>query len=323
LPVHLELFSKGEGKSNTMPTNLWKERQTRDYRRANGLYYFCVEPFDANHRAVCTKGPPQPAQGNALIVNDLDVVLAEEVLNQLAIEDTLTADFCQLFLNALSGTEVGEVMKIRALVQNKVMLILIDSDSSHSFFSEHFVKTMGIQTLPTTPRQVKLANGQIMITDQWVPEREWRADGHTLKHDMKVLPMSSYDAILGYDWLKTHSPMDFHWEDRTMTFEEGQKIILEGVKPKTPQLQEISSEQLIKWTEGNDIWAVAVVEEVQLEPGEQPVVEEVNKLLEELQDMFAQPTTLPPSRFYDHQIPLLPNSVPVNSRPYKYIPTQG
>jgi hypothetical protein len=53
--------NKGEGKSTTMSTNLWKERQTRDYRRANGLCYFCAEPFDANHRAVCTKRPPQPA----------------------------------------------------------------------------------------------------------------------------------------------------------------------------------------------------------------------------------------------------------------------
>jgi hypothetical protein len=65
---------------------------------------------------------------------------------------------------------------------------------------------------------------------------------------------------------------------------------------------------------------VEVVEEVPLEPGEQPAVEEVNKLLEEFQDVFAQPTTLPPPRFYDNQIPLLPNSVPVNSRSYKYSP---
>jgi hypothetical protein len=181
-------------------------------------------------------------------VDDLDVVLTEEVLNQLAIEDTLAADFCQLSLNALSGTEVGDVMKVRALVQNKVMLILIDSGSSHSFVSEHFVKTVGIQTLQTTPRQVKLAKGQLMITDQWVPALEWWADGHTLKHDMKVLPMSSYDAILDYDWLKIHSPMDCHWEDRTMTFDDqGQEIKLRGVKPKIPKLQEINSEQLIKW----------------------------------------------------------------------------
>lgn len=30
------------------------------------------------------------------------------------------------------------------------------------------------------------------------------------------------------------------------------------------------------------------------------------------------PTQLPPSRLYDHHIPILPGSTPVNSRPYRY-----
>jgi len=36
--------------------------------------------------------------------------------------------------------------------------------------------------------------------------------------------------------------------------------------------------------------------------------------------VFQPPTHLPPSRIYDHTIPLLPNSVPVNSKPYRYSP---
>ena len=66
-----------EGGAHTSP--LWKERQTRDYLKANGLCFYCSEPFDANHLKSCTKRP-QP-QLNALALNDLDVVLTEEVLN--------------------------------------------------------------------------------------------------------------------------------------------------------------------------------------------------------------------------------------------------
>ena len=36
--------------------------------------------------------------------------------------------------------------------------------------------------------------------------------------------------------------------------------------------------------------------------------------------MFQDPQQLPPSRFYDHHIPLLPGAAPVNARPYKYPP---
>jgi len=151
-----------EGGAHTSP--LWKERQTRDYLKANGLCFYCSEPFDANHLKSCTKRP-QP-QLNALALNDLDVVLTEEVLNQLAVEDALASDFCQLSLNALAGTKQGQAMKLRALVQNKVLLILVDSGSSHSFMSKAFVQMLGISTVPMSPQQVRLANGDCLITDE-------------------------------------------------------------------------------------------------------------------------------------------------------------
>lgn len=90
----------------SVPTSSFrKERQVRDFRKANGLCFYCAEPFDANHRNVCTKRPQQPTQVNALVLNDLDVVLNDDVLNKLAMEDALTKDFCQLSLNALAGTD--------------------------------------------------------------------------------------------------------------------------------------------------------------------------------------------------------------------------
>jgi hypothetical protein len=47
--------TKPESKGNFPMTQLWRERQTRDYRRANNLCYFCGEPYDATHKNVCTK----------------------------------------------------------------------------------------------------------------------------------------------------------------------------------------------------------------------------------------------------------------------------
>jgi hypothetical protein len=76
---------------------------------------------------------------NALVVNDLDVEITEDTLNQLAIEDALTAEMGQLSLNAIVGTESRDSMRLRALVHNKVMIILVDSSSSHSFVNNSFV----------------------------------------------------------------------------------------------------------------------------------------------------------------------------------------
>jgi hypothetical protein len=76
------------------------------------------------HAASCSKRPQ--AQVHALVANDLDTILTEETLNELS-------------LNAISGTANGEVLKIRALVKRKTLLILLDSGSCYSFISPSFL----------------------------------------------------------------------------------------------------------------------------------------------------------------------------------------
>lgn len=312
--------NKPEAKGNFAPSALWKERQVRDFRKANGLCFYCAEPFDAQHKNVCQKRPQPQNQLNAFVVNDLDVVFNDEVLNQLAVEDALSEDFCQLSRNAIAGTENGEAMKLRTLVSNKVVLILVDSGSSHSFVSQAFLDTMGIKAMPTTSKQVKLPNGNTMATDHWVPNLQWWCNGHTLRSDMKVLELGAYDDILGYDWLKAHSPMTCHWEIKTMEFEDNETLIfLKGVQPGEQQFQETKLNQIQKCTQGNDLWAVVVVEHVQTVP-DQENLPEVQALLNEVKDVFQTPSELPPARFYDHQIPLIPGSTTVNSKPYRYSP---
>jgi hypothetical protein len=53
---------------------------------------------------------------------------------------------------------------------------------------------------------------------------------------------------------------------------------------------------------------------------EQVVLAPVSQVVAEFQDVFADLTSLPPHRQYDHAIPLLPNSALVISRPYCHSP---
>jgi hypothetical protein len=179
-------------------TTLWKERQLRDYRPANNLCYFCGNKFDGNQLQMCTKC--HKPQLNALVINDLDAELTEETLNQLEVEDVLIAEMGQLSLNVLSGTESGDATRIRALVHNKVMLILVDSSSSHSFVSHSFLLNIGIQSCVAVPMNVTVTNGDTLVSDQQVSELEWLAQGYTFHTIMRVLDIGAYDAILGYCW---------------------------------------------------------------------------------------------------------------------------
>jgi hypothetical protein len=119
----------------------------------------------------CTKR--NKPQVNDLVVNDLDVELIEDTLNQLAIEDALTSEMGQLSLNAMKGTESGDFMRLRALVHNKVMLILVDPGSSHSFINCSFVHQAGIPTVSSHTMQVRVANGDILQSTSQVKQLQW------------------------------------------------------------------------------------------------------------------------------------------------------
>jgi hypothetical protein len=211
------------------------------------------------------------------------------VLEQLDLEDQLNAEFHHLSLNDVTGTDEGDTLKPRAMVHNKVMLILVDNGSSNSFVRSSFIQKCGISTSSMKPSQVKVANGEILISDKVVKDMEWWIQGHTFHTDMKVLDLGPFDAILGYDWLKSHSPMACHRENRTLSFDhQGRKVFLQGVQPSPPTLLEISSSQLTKWVAGNDIGALDMVEVINTVPPVS-VPEVVQHLLDEYADVFMTP----------------------------------
>jgi hypothetical protein len=86
------------------------------------------------------------------------------VLNQLQMEDILAEEMGQLSLNAISGTDSGDSLKIRALLHNQVMLILVNSGSSHSFISKSFALQVGLVTSLAQPMLVRVANGHTITS---------------------------------------------------------------------------------------------------------------------------------------------------------------
>lgn len=92
-----------------------------------------------------------------------------------------------LSLNALSGTNVDEAIRVRAMVKNQVMLTLLDSESSHSFVSSSFLQRVGNQPTTFPPVMVKVANGDILISDKVVQGLQWWVPNHTFTTDVRVL----------------------------------------------------------------------------------------------------------------------------------------
>lgn len=60
---------------------------------------------------------------------------------------------------ALHGTESSRSTNLRGWVQNKEMLMLVDSGSTHSFIDEQMgTKLLGVQIMPS-PLKVQIADG--------------------------------------------------------------------------------------------------------------------------------------------------------------------
>ena len=88
------------------------------------------------------------------------------------------------------------------------MLMLVDSGSSTSFISQAMVDKLKLATEPCSPVSVKVANGEVLRSDRRVKDIRWWIGGHTFVSTMRVLEIGVYDAILGFDWLRAHSPME-------------------------------------------------------------------------------------------------------------------
>jgi len=114
--------------------------------------------------------------------------------------------------------------------------------------------------------------------------------------------------------------MTCDWVNHVLEFSnQGHPIKLQGTMPAPMTLSAISAESYVKWQQGNDVWASAVIQ-MGDPPSSSTPAPEIATLLEEFADVFAKPDKLPPQRTYDHSIPLFPGSIPVNSRPYRYSP---
>ena len=123
--------------------------------------------------------------------------------------------------------------------------------------------------------------------------------------------------MTGYNFTALY--MNYHWQNKTIEFSvDGAAVKIQAILCTALAISESPLTQVQKWDKGNDIWALAMVE---LEtPAPSPPSPEIQSLLHEFDDVFAKPATLPPQRVYDHTIPLLPHTTPVNSRPYRYSP---
>jgi hypothetical protein len=132
---------------------------------------------------------------------------------------------------------------------------------------------------------------------------------------LNVLPLGSYDLLIGMDWLAAHkAKLDCYHKTLECVSKEGKRITLQGIR-KPVSVRQISALQMRKYCrKGCPLYAIQVLKTIE---GAKPSPDD-HPILREYRDVFPEEVPgLPPRRDIDFSIELAPGAVPVSRTPYR------
>uniref|UniRef100_A0ACD6AFV1 Uncharacterized protein n=1 Tax=Avena sativa TaxID=4498 RepID=A0ACD6AFV1_AVESA len=212
----------------------------RAYRRARGLCFTCGERWGRDHRC----GPMVQLH---VVEELLAMVQPKEEPGPLSDQSACDtgSELMHISQAAVEGSQGATTMRFQGTVQNQEVLMLVDSGSSHTFISTELAERLQATTMAISPLRVKVANGGVMNCSQELLNLEWWTQGVQFHTSFKLLPLGSYDIILGFDWLSAHSPMNVHWGNQTMNFQMGGRTVcLHGARADPSKCSPVTAEQM-------------------------------------------------------------------------------
>ncbi|KAF2290896.1 hypothetical protein GH714_016291 [Hevea brasiliensis] len=241
-------------------------------------------------------------------------------------EELVTGQELQMSLNAMRGTPGAQTMCVAGTCGKRSLQVLIDTGSTHNFLDSHIARKVGCELVKVTGVVVEVANGQELQCEHFCKEFTWCMQNQTFTTEVFILPLDSYDLILGASWLATLGEITWNFQTLQMKFWVDNKAhVLQGqnkhyleltVNKQIHKLQkshQVSSMQLVwhkeYWNSSQPIQLNALHATVSTWP-------ELQQTLQDYADVFKDLKTLPPSRSHDHRIILKEGAAPVNARPY-------
>ncbi|PKA61698.1 putative mitochondrial protein [Apostasia shenzhenica] len=293
-------------------------RRVKDERRAKGLCYKCDEKYSFGHKC---KNQLYLIQSNEEEADELEDISEDLVVPEVVPEKEEVEEGPQISLQALTGLPSFNTMVVEGMIKKKSVFILVDSGSTHNFVDPELAKATQCELEEIANFQVNLATGARYEVTQLAKEVVWKVQGHIFKADMMILPLGSYDVVLGVQWLATLGPVSWDFLKLQMSFQYlGQHVVLKGVR-----------KQYVRITNGRKVSKVmqnsSMVLHVQLQSitTEQKLSTEgtctqakIIELVDKFKDIFTESSGLPPFRSHDHQITLKSGAEPVTVRPYRY-----
>ena len=172
------------------------------------------------------------------------------------------------------------------------------------------------------PTKVYVANGGSLKCVAICKGLTWTLQGTKFVTDVLLLSLGSCDMVLGVQWLETLGEIKWDFKQLRMEFMvQGKRHVLRGCSEATT-LKTISGKQMNKifLNPGNfsaiQLCSLHLKHEIKTKNDKVP--EEIKELLFSYEEIFREPTSLPPARAHDHKIPLKEGVSTINVRPYRH-----
>jgi hypothetical protein len=162
---------------------------------------------------------------------------------------------------------------------------------------------------------VQLATGTKRKVVEVIPACQLRLGEFPTQATLNVLPLGSYDLLIGMDWLAVNkSKLDYYHKTLERVRKEGKRITLQGIQ-KLVSVRQISTLQMRKYCrKGCPLYAMQALKTIE---GAKPSPDD-HPILREYRDVFLEEVPgLPPRRDIDFSIELAPGAVTVSRTPYQ------
>ncbi|KAL2931387.1 Retrotransposon-derived protein PEG10 [Bienertia sinuspersici] len=204
----------------------------RREKQAKGLCFFCDQPYDGNHK--CPFKQTQlftveiPASEGDDSGSDVDDKEPEFLLPDVE---------PHISVNALSGNQAFQTMRVNGLYNQTPLHILIDSGSTHNFLDLGVAKKLSLTLEPISPQAVTVADGNHLACQYVCKNFSWRMHNVVFTSDVLIIPLGGCDMVLGVQWLSELGTVKWDFKKLMMEFEfQGSHFVLKGLPPKSTKL---------------------------------------------------------------------------------------
>jgi hypothetical protein len=209
----------------------------------------------------------------------------------------------------------SNMIKVEDRIINQLVSILIDSRGSHCYIDLKLVDRFHLEKIDLGKSiLVQLAIRTKRRIHDMVRDFAISFNGVNTSVDLNIIPLGSYDILIGMDWLdKHHVVLYCHRKTCTSLDGYGKQSTIKGLL-RPISIRDIST---LKWKRCFKKWCQLYATHVEVLENTKGTSLEDFTVLQEFEDVFQEILGLPPKRERDLSIDLVTGDAPMSKIPYR------